>query len=445
MASYYPSFNYLGINSRDKNLVVVNLEGGDQGEADSFLGMEPIYTDNASGTQRLDYGAKFNNVAVIKITVIKQDGSDFSVENTRDCLKWLTGSRKTSPLELTEHFEDVFNCDGNTSTFTLNEYGNQVYSVYVNGTRLEDTEWNYDVDNYTVTLSEAPENGASVKIIYNKIKFYFVGRVTNVWHYKMDARTVGISLEFTSISPWAYSPVQIIQQDITGTEDNPNSILIPNGSDDVDTPVYMKVTYTNNSPEDKGSLILTNTTNDNAYEVTKIENLVKNEIVTINTNQTIVSDNTTRIFGNDFSFVFPRLLYADNIFTAVGTGHIKFEYVVPIKVGDCIMDMSSKTDPICSESGQIQIDTLPWSRISEIPSTVRQHGITDVYTKDEVDIKIGNITVENVYTKAEINQMLENFVDDDVYTKQEVDALLSSAEVKIDEDTLSAMLAEVLN
>ena len=92
MSSYYPSFSYLGINSRDKGLVIAHFDA-DQGETDTFLGMEPIYTESADGSRRLDYGAKYNNVAVFRITVIKQDGGDFSVKEVRDNLRWLTGAK----------------------------------------------------------------------------------------------------------------------------------------------------------------------------------------------------------------------------------------------------------------------------------------------------------------------------------------------------------------
>jgi len=71
MSSYYPSFSYLGINSRDKGLVVSHFDA-DQGESDTFLGMEPVYTESADGSRRLDYGAKYNNVAVFRITVSKK-------------------------------------------------------------------------------------------------------------------------------------------------------------------------------------------------------------------------------------------------------------------------------------------------------------------------------------------------------------------------------------
>ena len=143
MSSYYHSFNYMGINSlKDKKLIVASFDA-DQGEMDTFLGMEPIYTESSDGSRRMDYGAKFNSVAVIKISVIKANRKDFTVSEVRDFLKWTTGVRQNSYLDL----------------------------VY---------------------------NGEQ--------KFSFLGRVTNAYQQKLDARTIGLAIEFTSVSPWAYSP-----------------------------------------------------------------------------------------------------------------------------------------------------------------------------------------------------------------------------------------------
>lgn len=453
MSIYYPSFSYLGINSRKKNLIVAHLDGGDQGESDSFLGMDPIYTDSADGTQRFDYGAKFNSVATPRITVIKQDGSNMSVAEIRECLKWLTGSRKTSPLDITEHFEDEFVCAEGVNSFVLYNQADMIYSVYVNGSKMKDTEWSYDVNTNTVVLASTQSDGARIKVVYNKIKFSFIGRVTNVWHYKMDARTVGLVIEFTSISPWAISPVQRVSCEVNGTEDNPTSIPILNTSDDVDTPVYMKTTYKNTGGT---ALVLTNT---NIGENTEINNLAINEVVTMDGNQIITSSNPSRIFGNDFNFIFPKLASDDNLFHAIGVGTVTFEYRTPIKIGDCAIDLDSKTDPICDPSGDnIVVDTLDWSRISNVP---------EMYTKSEVDSMLANFTQSDVYTKSEIDSMLENFVSDDVYTKSEIDEKFANIDVSgidtytkaeideklsnitasgvdISEEQLNAMLTEVL-
>lgn len=463
MSSYYPRFKYLGINSQDKNLVVVNLDGGDSGESDTFLGMDPIYTDNASGTQRLDYGAKFNNVAVIKITTIKQDGSDFSVENTRDCLKWITGSRTTSPLDLvnytTEEFEEgndkrVLTNDGKIECQIENQV-EDVFHVYIDSVELSEDNWTFDKERKIVTVDAELSEGDSILINYSKIMFTFIGRVTSAWHYKIDARTVGITFEFTSVSPWAYSPIKTITEKLDGAT---KSISIPNESDDIETPVYMKTTFTNTKKG--GSLVLLNTLTN---EETEISGLAESETIVMDSNQIIMCPkNPARVFGSSFNFVFPCLRRKDrtvksedNIFSVSGTGDIKFEYVVPIKAGDCVMDAMSITNPICDEvTGNIQIDTLDWSRISGKPSTLAGYGLSL-----EVTGIINNAIMSNTYTKAEIEEALKNVNAQsvawvDVVNKpttlegygliDEVSALLSSAKVEIDADDLNEMLAEVL-
>lgn len=419
MSVYYPSFTYLGINSRKKNLIVTHLDGGDSGEVDSFLGMDPIYTDSSDGTRRIDYGAKFNNVATPKITVIKQDGSNISVTEIEDCLKWLTGSRKVSPLNIMEHFEDNFICKDGSKSFILYNQADMIYSVSVNGIQLSDEEWSYNSDDKSVTLLNTPANGDTVDVVYNKTKFSFIGRVTNVWHYKMDAKTVGLVIEFTSISPWAISPVQKITCDVTGTQSNPTLLVIPNMSDDVDSYVYMKTIYKNIGGS---SLVLMNTT---TGENTEIYNLLTDEIVTMAGNQIITSNNSSRIFGNDFNFNFPRLAPGDNEFKVIGVGNITFEYTVPRKVGDCAIDLDAKTDPICDSGNNILIDTLDWNRLSNVPA---------MYTKSEVDTLINNIDIDNVYTKSEVDSMLENFTQADVYTKSEIDEKFANIDI-LDIDT----------
>lgn len=270
MSVYYPSFRYLGKNSKeDMGLVVSNLDGGDYGEAETFLSMEPVYTDNYSGTRRIDYGARYNSVAVLNITVIKKDGGDFSVSDVRNCLQWLTGTPSNSNLDL---------------------------------------------------------------LINNEVKYTFTGRFTNASHYKMDARTIGLILEFTSIAPWAYKvqdPIEVI------TGENSDPIYINNDSDDLYSRVFMKTTYTNTG--EKGSnVIITNTT---TGEQTEVYNLSSNETITIDQNMMIISDNTTRVFGSDFNFVFPSLQAGINIFTVEGDGVIKFEYITPVKLGNVAIDV----------------------------------------------------------------------------------------------------------
>ena len=338
-------------------LIVSHLDNSDSGEVETFMSMDPVYTDNYLGSRRIDYGARYNSVAVFNITLIKQNGGDFSVQEIRDCLKWLTGAQSNSNLDL---------------------------------------------------------------LIEDQVKYSFTGRFTNVTHYKMDARTIGLILEFTSIAPWAYSAPQIVEEFITDT----TTFQINCDTDDMYSHVYMKTTYTNTGGE---SVVIQNATIGDSTEINK---LAVNEVVTLDNNMMITSDKIERVFGNDFNFIFPRLQAGVNEFIVTGNGKIKFEYIVPVKLGNVALDVNAYSAPICDDSGDITIDVLPWSRIIDTPTTLAGYGIQDTYTKSQI-----NSILENL----DVNIDLTNY-----YTKEEVDTLLSSAEVKIDEEELDAMLAEVL-
>ena len=392
MSSYYPSFNYLGINSREKNLVVSHFSSGtDNGEVETFQSVESIYTEKTDGT-RLDYGAKYNSVANFRITVIKSDGNDFSVKEVRENLKWLTGSQKNSPLDMVEHFSEEFTSDGTTTNFQLINTSDHIFNVQVNGIIMGNDTWTYDKASNSVILTNAQTKGAVIKIIYNRIKYSFIGRITNAWQYKMDARTVGMILEFTSTSPWAYSARQTVTEEINGE----TTIIIQNDSDNLYgyTPVNIEFANTTGT-----SLMITN---NSTSDITEITNISANEIITMSNNMIIQSDKPSKIFGNTFNFVFQRLVAGKNEIIVDGTGVITFEYVCALKVGDCAMDINVISDPICNDDGEIILDTLTWSRISDTPTTFQGYGITNVYSKVEVNNLLADIQID----ENELAQML---------------------------------------
>ena len=270
--------------------------------------------------------------------------------------------------------------------------------------------------------------------IGDEIKYRMHCFVQDVKPYKIDSRVVGFVITAESSSPWCYSQLQAMSQTIVGS----GTLQINNLSDDVHTYTELRTVFKNTSGK---SLVITNNT---LGKTTEINNLAANEVITLSENMFITSDKTTRIFGNDFNYIWPKLKSGINDFTINGTGTITLEYIYPMKVVDCIGDLNAASDPVCSADGQIILDTLDWGRISNTPSTLGGYGITNAYTKSEVDVKIANITVNNVYTKEEIDSMLEEFVSDDVYTKEEVDTLIASVQINIDEEELDAMLIEVL-
>ena len=432
-------------------MVVAHFDS-DSGEVDTYLGMEPIYSESADGSTRLDYGAKFNSVATIKLSVIKQDGGDFSVAEVRDVLKWTTGSRTNSTLDLVDaSFEKEFTDTDAMYGFALPKDFTDVSYVYINNKLQSKSKWKYIIDEengacISFGSDSLPKEGAKIRVVYNRIKYSFIGRITNAWQQKMDARTTGLVFEFTSISPWAYSPVQTITNSITSAG---KDITIKCDSDDLYGYVYPNITYKKTGS--KGSVTIKNST---TGDETKVYNIAVNEVIDITDNMMITSDKTERVFGADFNFVFPRLKSGSNIIKVTGEGSITFTYRTPIKVGDCAMDINIMTDQICDPSGNIQLDTLPWNRISNTPTTLSGYGISDAYTK------------ASVYTKSEVNNLVDDaksvaasasnlasslssalssnyYKKTSVYTKQQVDNKVSQISERVDNNTKS--ITDTLN
>ena len=388
MASYHSSFTYNGLNSaKDMGLIIAAFASDtDNGLTDTFLSMDISSDDYYDGTKRYTYNSRYNTQATVTITVVKNNGKDFSLQQVRSCLKWLTGAKTDSWL-------DMYNGD--------------------------------------------------------EIKYSFLGRVTNVQNYKLDARIVGLIITFTSVSPWAYSAPQVfdcsIYQliDITeegvllkggdnavplGTDsegvlsvsyldnnnyfnitddgvvyiDNSYKTVIDNQSDDLYTYIYLDIDYIN---ESSSFVSIRNIT---LGEETKVTSIRTNESISISAKQFIISDVPNKIFGDTFNFVWPRLQPGLNDFIVEGDGRgsAKFTYRYPMKVGDCAMDITIEGGMDCSGCDEIfPYDTVPWEKITGTPTSIGGYGINNAYTKVEVDQKIednGNAHI----SEAELQKML---------------------------------------
>ena len=273
MSVYHPIIRFKEKTNFDFELSVSHFDA-DSGEADSYLTMEPVYTDNFDGGLRNDFGAKYTDVARPVVTFIESDGSNITPYKVRSVLRWLTGSKDVS-------FMDICNDDG--------------VSVCA-----------------------------------------YIGRFTDVKLHKIDSRVVGIVAYFTSISPFAYSGIKEVKFNVT--EDG-TSFAIDNDTDDIYNPLYPSVIFRNKQaadPEtpDKVMLSLKNKTTNNE---TTFKNLKTNETVTIDTNFVVYSDNTARIFNNDFNFEFPVLAPHTNEFNAIGDGELIIRFRYPMKLADGLL------------------------------------------------------------------------------------------------------------
>lgn len=319
MSSYHSSFGYLGKNSMvDYNLMITHFDNYDNGETESFLSLDPVYRDSYRNTKRTLYGTKYNSVALLDITVIHTDKSEFTIEQTRAINRWLTGSRQYTWMDL-----------------------------YV------------DED-----------------IVY-RIHCY----VKDIKPYKMDSRIIGFVISVESSSPWYYSSLQTRQIAISGratfeieceTDDVYNYIPlkitfqedltaapITYGEDGVVVFSPNAFAYNENTMEFDAIDEYTVDTNSDGYlsaeyslapntstlqiinktinnETTVVENLLENETIIINENLMIQSDRPQRIFGDSFNYIWPRIKYGTNEFEIFGYGNLILEYVYPIKAVGCV-------------------------------------------------------------------------------------------------------------
>lgn len=449
MASYHNSFSYLGKNSAEQGYIIVAFEP-DNGFVDTFLGMDQVYEDYYDGTKRFLYGTRYNNKATIKVTIIKNNGTDWTINDNRKVLRWLTGVRTASWLDL------------------------------------------YQGD---------------------EIKYSFLGTVGSSEQYKLDGRVIGISFEFLSITPWAYSSEQVFDRSIeqallvdedgalvkdpihemsvsedgvlcNGAAPGPGACFcvtddgilyvkdvivarIDNETDDLYSYTYLDIEYLNDTCE------YLEIKNETLNEITRVDNLQPKDIIYITNKQFITAYtqdqitgelvNQNRVFGDTFNFVWPRLTPGvNNLFIeGNGNGTVKFSYRYPMKVGDCAMDISTYGgDAICGSCDETQsYDTVRWQDITGTPTSLSGYGITDaytidqVYTKGEVYSKDDVYTKSEVYNKDEVYTKTETYSKDELYNKVEVDDKIDDIEisggtgggsVSINEDKLNEMLNDIL-
>ena len=87
----------------------------EQGPTSSFLNKEAVMTEHYNGTYRRIHSYKYNEVAIPRITFVKNDYSEFSQEESRKILAWITAKDTADWL-------DVYHDDSNVVSYRL--YGN---------------------------------------------------------------------------------------------------------------------------------------------------------------------------------------------------------------------------------------------------------------------------------------------------------------------------------
>ena len=166
-----------GLSSEEFDVIAdLSFEGSD-GTTSSFLNRDGVYTEHYDGRYRRIHSYKYNEVMTPRFTLIKRDCSDFTPEENRRILSWLTASDKPSWLE-------VYHDDSNVLAWQV--FGNPI----------------------------------------------------SVEQYKMGSgRIVAYEFDFESNAPYAWSR----KMEITKQISTPNPLTITCNSDEYNKLIYPKV------------------------------------------------------------------------------------------------------------------------------------------------------------------------------------------------------------
>lgn len=150
-----------------------SVGGSDNGAMSTYLTREGVASETYDGRKKNISNLKYTEVFSPKITILKKGFEDFTMDEQRQVLKWLTGSDKVTFFDF---YDDIY--------------------------------------------SEAPI-------------FCVLGFVSTIETYKIaNKRTIGYIVTLESISPFAYSPINIFERTIT----EPTTFIIECNSDD---PAYV--------------------------------------------------------------------------------------------------------------------------------------------------------------------------------------------------------------
>ncbi len=313
---------YNKFSSKDFDLKTCLSFEGDSGDVSTFLNREAVASESYRGHFRRVHNYKYNEVLAPKLTFIKDGFGNFTMEEQRRILKWLT-SRDTASF-LTVYHDD-----------------SEVISYEILGGFIEINT-----------------------------------------HKAGNGRVVGFTAVFESVAPWAFSPLQTITKNVSNPSDN--KITINLKTDDQQNAVYPRITIqqdsttniitvnhamgdqdtwvegsvfkygntyywvdakgekhtstTNTSGLQTTSVSIRNIHTDDYDKVTAFDTLVKNNIkgekVVLDGANRVVSSSSTRIFEDDFSWDWLPLYEGKNELLFIGNCTVTVEYRYPIKCGE---------------------------------------------------------------------------------------------------------------
>lgn len=244
----------------------------DNSEVSTFLTREAVASESYDGRNRRISSFKYTENFAPKFSFLKKGFGDFTQDEVRVLLKYLTQRDTTGLLEA------------------------------------------YDDDS-------------------NVISWASIGNFSEIQLYKIaNKRVVGVTAVWDSISPFAFSDLYTVTKTITATD---NKITINIDTDD-NKPVYPRVTIQTSSADvkfvNKHTDLLNNSKSYSSLELAN--NNSGEKIIVDGANKIISSSSTKRIFGDDFNWVWLELHDGKNELTIEGNCTVTIEYREVRKIGE---------------------------------------------------------------------------------------------------------------
>ena len=248
-----------------------SIGDSDNGTMSTYLTREGVASETYDGRRKNVSNLKYTEVFSPKITILKKGFKDFTMEENRQILKWLTSSNNVTYFDF---YDDIY--------------------------------------------SEAPI-------------FCVLGFISTIESYKIaNNRTIGYVVTVESVSPFAYSPINTFKRTIT----EPTTFTVTCDNDDTSY-VYPRVTVKHNgtSVEIKNSTTNTITAVRNSVvgETVTIDGANK-LIYSSRINRTFGTDFGTDDIHNQW--VWLPLADGTNTITVTGNCELTLEYREVRKIGE---------------------------------------------------------------------------------------------------------------
>lgn len=330
---------YNNISSNELNILDLIMEvafDSDSGETSSYLNREAIVSETYDGRRKHVMRYKYNESFSPKFTFVKKNFGDFTQEEVRQVLKWLTSKDTTAVLDVYyDHADDSaivdWACIGNWTEINTYKLGNN-RTVGIVATFEAITPYAMsDLDPVTKTISSTTDSKIIVNIDTDDNKPVYP-RITINHGYGQTSTP--------------HSVIRVLDgKEYTEKDDMVENTVYYNGqtyywkTKSSTDPIYFHSSTTNPNL-DTTSVRITNTYTDylnqsKTSDAVIIKNNTPTESIVLDgANKIISSNNTKRIFGDNFNWKWLELYDGQNEITIEGNCEVTIEYREVRKVGE---------------------------------------------------------------------------------------------------------------